>query len=341
MKLKELAELLGGKVTGNAEVDITGVSSITEALPGEITYISDMKHLKDLQNTGASALMVKTELKDQTIPMVIVDNPQYAFARTLEIFHPVHDMPSGISNAATLGNNTKFGSDVTIMPNVWIGDGVIIGRRTVLYPGTYIGRGTIIGEDSVIHPNVTIRNGVIIGNRVSIHPGSVIGSDGFGYVYENNAHYKIPQVGGVIIEDDVEIGANVTIDRATLGNTVIGSGSKIDNLTQIAHNVNIGKNCIIVSQVGISGSVDIGDGAVLAGQVGVRDHVKIGPGSMIAAQSGVGGNVPGGQIYSGSPAIPHKQWLKSQGIFTRLPDYIKRLIDTEKKLNRKENANDG
>jgi UDP-3-O-[3-hydroxymyristoyl] glucosamine N-acyltransferase len=202
----------------------------------------------------------------------------------------------------------------------------------VLFPGSYIGSGVSIGDNSIIHPNVTIRENVSIGKGVIVHSGTVIGSDGFGYILEKGEHYKIPQVGGVIIEDNVEIGSNVSIDRATTGNTIIRQGTKIDNLVQIAHNVSVGKKCIIVSQVGISGSVEIGDGVVLAGQVGVKDHVRIGPGAVAAGQSGITRDIPGGQTYSGMPAIPHRTWLKAQSMFARLPELMKRLQDVENKI---------
>jgi UDP-3-O-[3-hydroxymyristoyl] glucosamine N-acyltransferase len=197
-----------------------------------------------------------------------------------------------------------------------------------------------VGDDSFIHPNVTVRERVKIGRKVIVHSGTVIGSDGFGYVQEKGGHYKIPQVGGVIIGDDVEIGANVCIDRATSGNTIIGSGTKIDNLVQVAHNVKIGRNCIIVAQVGISGSVDIGDGVILAGQVGIKDHVKIGPGAVVAAQAGVSGDIPGGRIYSGTPAIPHGTSLRALNLYSKLPEYVKRIREIEKKLGISGKADD-
>jgi UDP-3-O-[3-hydroxymyristoyl] glucosamine N-acyltransferase len=204
----------------------------------------------------------------------------------------------------------------------------------------FIGEDTTIGDDTFIYPNVTVRERVRIGKGVIIHAGAVIGADGFGYVQEKGMHYKIPQVGGVIIEDYVEIGANVIIDRATTGNTVVGRGSKIDNLVQIAHNVKIGKNCIIVSQVGISGSVEIGDGTILGGQVGVKDHIKIGKNVMVAAQAGIVSNLSEGQIYSGSPAIPHHTSLRAHGIFTRLPELVKKVKKLEKLVLKEDNSDD-
>jgi UDP-3-O-[3-hydroxymyristoyl] glucosamine N-acyltransferase len=223
------------------------------------------------------------------------------------------------------------GKEVSIHPFAYISDNVTIGRDTIIYPGVFIGEGTVIGDGCTIYANVTIREKVTVGNRVIIHSGSVIGSDGFGYVWEEGRHYKIPQVGGVIIGEDVEIGANVTIDRATTGNTIIGRGTKIDNLVQIAHNVTIGERSIIVAQVGIAGSSEIGNFVTLAGQVGIPDHVKIADGCIIGAQAGVMGNLSKG-IYLGSPAMPHRDWLRSTALFSKLPELNRRIKELEEKV---------
>lgn len=334
MKLSEIADLIGGRIAGDPEVDINGVSGIKDAQTGHITFVSDKKNLQYIFNSKASAVITKEEIKGSPASQLIVDNPYLAFAKTLEIFYKKPFKPIGISKESVIGSNMNFGADVSIYPMVCICDNVSIGNRVSIFPHVYIGDNVFIGDDSIIHPNVTIKEEVKIGKRVIIHSGTVVGSDGFGYVQDKKRHYKIPQVGGVIIEDDVEIGANVTIDRATTGNTLIGSGTKIDNLVQIAHNVKIGKNCLIVAHVGIGGSTEIGDGAVLAGQVGVRDHVKIGNGVIIGAQSGIGHDIPDGQVYSGTPAIPHKSWLRAQSIYTKLPEYITRLQELERKVKK-------
>jgi len=331
MKLSELAGLIGGNITGNPDVEISGVSGIKEAHKGDITYINDKKLLKEISSTNASAVIVKNIIEGLPASMLVVSNPQYTFAKALEVFYKKTAEPSGISDKAVVGKNVTIGNDVSVHPFVCIGDNVVLGSRVTIYPGVHIEDGVTIGDNSLIYSNATLRTNVTVGCNVIIHSGTVIGSDGFGYVMENGMHYKIPQVGGVIIEDNVEIGANVTIDRATTGNSIIGSGTKIDNLVQIGHNVKIGKNCIIISQVGISGSVEIGDGAILAGQVGVRDHIKIGTRAMVGAQSGIGSDIPEGKIYSGSPAIPHKAWLRAQSIYAKLPEYIKRLQELERK----------
>ena len=233
-----------------------------------------------------------------------------------------------------------MGIEVTIYPGAWVADGVRLGNRVTVYPGAALYPGVVVGDDVTLHANVSIRERCRIGNRVIIHDGTVIGSDGFGYAPDGAGYYKIPQIGIVVVEDDVEIGANVVIDRAALEVTRIGRGTKIDNLVQIAHNCVIGENCMIVSQVGISGSTKLGNHVTLAGQVGVAGHLEIGDNVMIAAQSGVPGNVPAGQVMSGSPAIPHREWLKASTVFGRLPELRKTVADLEKRLAELEKTRD-
>ncbi|MEN8262571.1 MAG: UDP-3-O-(3-hydroxymyristoyl)glucosamine N-acyltransferase [Nitrospirota bacterium] len=338
MKLNELAEKVGGRVLGDPEVEITGVSGIDEAKEGDITFFSDKRMMAALKKTKASAVILKEELGGLNENMLIVDNPQLVFAKVLEVFYKKPYEATGVSDKAVIGENASIGEDVSIYPSAYIGSDVTLGARVTVSPGAYIGDKVYIGDDSYIHPNVTVRENVKIGNNVTVHSGTVIGCDGFGYIFDGGEHFKIPQVGGVFIEDDVEIGANVIIDRATVGSTVIGAGTKIDNLVQIAHNVKIGKKCIIAAQVGISGSVEIGDGAVFAGKVGVRDHVKIGSGAMLGAGAGVVKDIPDNQIYSGSPALPHKTWLRAQSIYSKLPEYIRRLQKIEQKINPVDNS---
>ena len=323
------------------------MSGLKDAQAGDITFLSDGRKIKDAVYTAASVLIVTDEMKEQVsrnkdtlITMLVVDNPQLAFAKALEIFHPNPYVSTGVSDRAVIGKNISTGKDVSIYPLSYIGNDVSLGNRVTVSSGVYIGDGVTIGDDSFLYPNVTIREGTRIGKKVILHSGTVIGSDGFGYVLEKGTHHKIPQTGGVIIEDEVEIGANATVDRATIGDTIIGRGTKIDNMVQIGHNVKIGANCIIVSQVGIGGSVEIGDGVVLAGQVGIRDHIKIGNGAIVGAQSGIGSDIPEGQIYSGSPAIPHKTWLRAQSIYAKLPEFVKRLQGIERKLQKEEHPDD-
>lgn len=331
MKLREIAELIGGEIIGDPETVIKGVAGISDASEGDITFLSNLKFVKECSESKASCVMVKDVIPDIKKAQLKVGNPYYAFARLLGHFYVKHLMPSGISDKAYISDKAQTGKDVSISPMVFISDGVSIGDKTVIYPGVVIGENVSIGDECILYPNVTIRENIKIGSRVIIHPGAVIGSDGFGYVFEKGVHYKVPQVGGVIIGDDVEIGANVTIDRATTGNTVIGKGTKIDNLVQIAHNVKIGENSIVVAQVGVGGSTEIGSFVVIGGQVGIADHAKIDDGCMIGAQSGIMGHLKKG-IYSGSPVIPHRDWLKAVAIFARLPELNKRMKELEDKI---------
>lgn len=334
MKLRDIASLLNGEVIGTPDADdveISGVSGIRSAREGDITFISAERYRRHLPECKASCVLVKEPIKGLNIAQLRVSNPHLAFARLLGHFYVKPQKLLGISDNAIVSDKANIGKDVSIFPFSYISDNVSIGNGTIIYPYVFIGHNTAIGEDCVIYPNVVLRENVKIGNRVIVHSGSVIGSDGFGYVFEGGKHHKIPQVGGVIIEDDVEIGSNVSIDRATTENTIIGAGTKIDNLVQIGHNVMVGKNSIIVSQVGIGGSTEIGDYVTLAGQVGISDHVTIESGTLIGAQSGVMGHIAKG-VYSGSPIMPHREWLKTQVILAKLPELYKRIKELEGKI---------
>jgi UDP-3-O-[3-hydroxymyristoyl] glucosamine N-acyltransferase len=331
VKLKEIASLVNGEILGDESIEITGASGFYDAKDGDITFIASNKFIREISKCKASSLIVKDFLDNIKIPQIKVQNPYIAFIKLLNHFYVKPREPKGLSKDSYIPEETKIGNDVSIYPFVYISENVTIGDNTIIYPFTFIGENTIIGKNCLIYPNVVIREDIKIGDRVIIHSGTVIGSDGFGYIFDNEKHQKIPQVGGVIIEDDVEIGANVTIDRATTGNTIISKGTKIDNLVQIAHNVKIGKNTIIVAQVGIAGSSEIGDNVTLAGQVGISDHSKIESETIIGAQSGTMGYVKKG-IYTGTPAIPHKDWLKSQAIFTKLPEIYKKIKEFERKI---------
>jgi UDP-3-O-[3-hydroxymyristoyl] glucosamine N-acyltransferase len=331
MKLKDIAALLEGEIIGTSDVDIKGVAGLEDAEEGDITFIADKKHIAQALKTKASCIMVKDVIPDTDKVQLKVSDPYFAFVRLLEHFYVKPQEPAGISKLAFVGEDVSFGDNVSVYAFAYISDGVSVGRNTVVSPGVFLGRGVKVGEDCLIYPNVVIREGVTIGNRVIIHAGAVVGSDGFGYVQREGRHHKIPQVGGVVIGDDVEIGANVTIDRATTGTTEIGKGTKIDNLVQVAHNVKIGDNSVIVAQVGIGGSTRIGGSVMVGGQVGIADHVNIESGSMIGAQSGVMSNLPRG-VYSGTPVIPHRDWLKSVSLFARLPELNRRIKALEEKL---------
>lgn len=337
-RLRELAEFVDGTVIGDGEIEISGVASIEEAQSEEITFIANPKYLPKLNQTNASAVIVSKEVTKAEKPLLSVANPYLAFAKILALFSYKPYKPKGIDSMTWISPTASLGKNLTLYPFVYIGDHCLIGDRVTLYPGVFIGENCSIGEDSILYPNVSVYSGTFIGKRVILHSGVVVGSDGFGYVKEGQRNVKIPQVGKVVIEDDVEIGANTTIDRATLGKTIIRRGVKIDNLVQVAHNVTIGEDSIIVAQVGISGSTKIGKNVTLAGQVGVVGHIEIGDNVMVGAQSGVTHDLPANQGFSGSPALPHREFLRAITVFPKLPEMRKNLIEVEKRLKRIEEA---
>lgn len=334
--LKELARLVNGKAVGDSETIVTGVAGIMEAKKGDITFVAHPKYARNIRQTKASAIVLAKPHEKCFIPMLVVENPQYAFSRIISYFHLKPYSPKGVSPKAVIGKDITLGKDLSIHPFVTIEDRVKIGNRVTIYPWVYIGDDSKIGEDCIIYPNVTIMKKIFIGKRVIIHSGTVIGSDGYGYVSYNGKHHKIPQVGEVLIEDDVEIGSNVSVDRATLGKTIIKRGTKIDNLVQIAHNVKIGEDSIIIAQVGISGSSEIGNNVILAGQAGVADHVMIGDDSRVGAQSGVNKDIESKQKVMGNPYMPYGKFLRSYALFTRLPEIKDQLKAHEERLKKLE-----
>ena len=337
-KLKELALWVDGTVVGDGEIEISGVAAIEEARAGEITFIAHPKYLPNLNKTDASAVIVSKEVTRADKALLCVTHPKLAFARVLTLFSQKPYQPKGIDSNAWISPTAKLGKDLTLYPFVYIGDRCSIGDRVTLYPGVYVGEDSSIGEDSILYPNVSVYSRTIIGNRVILHSGVVVGSDGFGYEKEGRKNVKIPQVGRVEIEDDVEIGANTTIDRATFSKTVIRKGVKIDNLVQVAHNVTIGEDSIIVAQVGISGSTKIGSNVTVAGQVGVVPQVEIGDNVMVGAQAGVTHDLPANQGYLGSPALPHREFLRAITTFPKLPEMRKTLLHLEKRIEKMEEA---
>lgn len=333
MKLKELADMLGAELTGPADVDILGAAGLHEAGEGQITFITGKNHLKDLEHSRASAALVPLDTPALHLPLLRLNNPRLAFARTLELFYVKPYQASGISEKAAIGANVVIGADPSIHPFVVLADDVKIGERVTLYPGVSIGRDSVVDDDSIIHANVSIGGNIRIGKRVIIHAGTVLGSDGFGFVTDNGRHHKVPQVGGVIIEDDVEIGGNCTIDRATLGNTLIKKGTKLDNQVHVAHNVTIGEHCLIAGQVGIAGSSTLGNSVMFGGQVGVADHITVGDRVMAGGGSGITRDVEAGQVVAGYYAMPIRDWLKAQSLLPKLPALKKRIDDLEKQIN--------
>lgn len=332
--VSEIATVIGGELRGEAGIPITGVGTLRDASEGQIAFLLDQRYEKDARVTKASAIvcgkeMLKAPLEGKTI--LIVEDVLSAFIKVLGLFEQ-RAQPKGIMEPIFLSRNVSLGEAVTIYPFVYVGEGTQIGSNVTIYPHVAIGEDVKIGDGTVIYANVTIYPRTVIGRRVTIHAGSVVGSDGFGYYFDGERHIKIPQIGNVIIEDDVEIGANVTIDRATIGSTIIKKGVKIDNLVQVAHNVEIGENSLLVAQVGIAGSVRIGRNVTLAGQVGVRDHVRIGDNVRAAGKTGITKDVKEGETVSGNPHMRHEEWKRLQFYIKRLPFLFQRLKELEGKL---------
>jgi UDP-3-O-[3-hydroxymyristoyl] glucosamine N-acyltransferase len=335
--LKELAGIVGGEVSGDGSVMIDGVAGIKEARPGDVTFLASPRYEKFMTTTQASAVIAPPGTPGHDKPLVLSANPYLSFVKAVEFFVPnKNNYPRVVHPTAVVDDTAVLGSGVGIGACAVIEAGATIGNGTIILAGTFIGRDTDIGENCLVYPNVTIREEVKIGSRVIIHSGAVVGSDGFGFAKDGEVYRKIPQIGNVVIEDDVEIGANVTIDRATTGTTYVGKGTKVDNLVQIAHNVVIHENCILVAQVGIGGTTEIGKGATLAGQAGAAGHIKIGDGAVVAAQAGVMKSVPANTMVSGYPAREHNQAKKIYASFQKLPDLIKRVADLAERLARLE-----
>jgi UDP-3-O-[3-hydroxymyristoyl] glucosamine N-acyltransferase len=333
MTVGEIAELLHGKVIGDSQVSIRGLAKIEEACPEDLTFIANPKYAKYLEESGAGVILINPSLTPSDRTAIVVDDPYLCFVKLLEIFYPeVREVEVGVHASAVVSSSAELGERVAVGACCVIESGARVGDDTVLFPHTYVGRNAVIGDHCTIHSHVSLGRGVQLGSRVVIQNGAVIGSDGFGFAAEQNRFRKIPQVGIVVIEDDVEIGANTTIDRATIGRTLICCGTKIDNLCQIAHNVTIGRHCVIAAQTGIAGSTSIGDHCQFGGQVGMVGHLKIGEGAMFGAQSGVSNNVAAGSIVSGSPSKPIALWRRIEASLNRLPDLLKRVREIEKQL---------
>ncbi len=326
----ELAARIQGAVEGNHGALILGVSSIDEAEVGDIVFAENARFLSKASQSRASAIVSFLDATTPDKPLIKVDNPRYAFAKILELFKQPLNAEPGIHPASVRGHNVHLGDEASVGPHVTLGDNVKIGNRAVILAGCYISDESEIGDDCVIHPNVTLYAYSRIGARTVIHSGTVIGADGFGYMRIGDHSYKIPHVGNVEIGEDVEIGANCTIDRAKTGSTIIGARTKIDNLVHIAHNVKIGYDCIIIAQVGVAGSAELGHGVTLAGQSGVRDHVKIGDGVLVMARGAVFGDVKPGEQVSGYPARRHAEKMRVDAATAKLPEYVKRVRALEK-----------
>jgi UDP-3-O-[3-hydroxymyristoyl] glucosamine N-acyltransferase len=334
LKLLDIAERLACRLEGDGALDIRRVAPIDRAEPGDLTFIANPKYHAHLSTTRASAVIVPETIDARGFAALLrTAQPYLAFARAVELLSDAPRPAAGIDRTSAIAPDAELGEGVSIGAFVAVGAGASIGARTVVHPHAVIGPGARIGEDCVIHAHVSIRERVDIGSRVVIQDGAVIGSDGFGFVKQaDGSHLKIPQHAAVVIEDDVEIGANTTIDRPAVGETRIGAGTKIDNLVQIAHGVSVGRRVLFMSQVGIAGSTTIADDVVLAGQVGVAGHLRIGKGVIATAQTGIPNSVDDGALVSGYPAIANREWLKASAIFRQLPALKKRVADLEKRL---------
>ena len=330
----EIARRIQGEVIGDGTVLIRGVSSIEEAQEGNLVLAEAPAYFNRAEASSASCILAREGAGPSRKSLILVPNPKAAFARILWLYHPPKKVPAGVHPSAVIGEGVELGAQVAIGPFVAIGNGVGVGDRAVIGPGCVIGDGCMIGEDSFFHSRVTLYDGTRVGKRVIVHAGAVVGADGFGFVFEAGEQVKIPQVGIAVVEDDVEIGANVCIDRATLGRTLIGRGVKVDNLVQIGHNVTVGEGSMLSAQVGIGGSTTVGKGCTLAGQVGIADHVTVGDRVIVGAQSGVapGKQLRDGQIVWGSPARPIQKSKQQFAAMARLPDLLDEVATLRRRV---------
>ena len=334
-RVEELARQAGGSLIGDGSVEITGVASLAEAGPEDLSFFASDKYSDALAKTHAGALLTAKQVPMLKIPQIVLPDPFLGINSLIDLFHPPDGKPpTGIDPQAKVSDSARIGEGASIGPFVFVGEGASIGAGTVIHSGAYIGPKVQLGDEVVIWPNVVIREGSVIGSRVTIHAGAVIGADGFGFARRNGSFIKLRHVGIVLIEDDVEIGANTTIDRANFGRTLIRRGVRIDNLVHIGHNVEIGEDTAIAAQSGVSGSTVVGKRVMMGGQVGMADHVKIGDDSILIGQSGVIGNVPARAKVSGYPARPHREVLRAQAELRGLARLKAKLRAIEEKLSR-------
>ncbi len=331
MQLSELAELLGGRLVG-PDMTIGGVNTVEEAGPAELSFLANPKYRAKALASRAGALIVAEELPG-AFSQIIVANPYLAFTQALTVLNPVRQPQAGIAAGAHVCTGARIAASASVMAGAYIGENAVIAEGATIWPGCFVGDGATVGPRTVLNPNVTVYHGCQIGADCIVHAGAVIGSDGFGFVWDGTQHRKIPQVGVVIVGNNVEIGANCTVDRAALSQTVIGDGTKLDNLVQVAHNVVIGDNCLLVAQCGIAGSTKLGKNVTIAGQAGVLGHISLGDWCVASAKSGVAGDLADGQVVSGYPAFEHRRWLRSQQAFKDLPDLLKRIRELERKVD--------
>ena len=333
MKLAELAARLDCRLEGDGDVEVTRVAGIQDARPGDVTFLANSKYEKALATTAASAVIASDDVPSAPCAMLRARDPYLAFARAVRLFTPEDRPEPGIHGVAVIASTAVLGAEISIGPFVAIGDGAVIGDRTIVYPNVTVGRDARIGSDCVIHSNVSIRERVTIGDRVVLQNGVVVGGDGYGFVRRGDGtHEKIPQVATVVIEDDVELGANTTVDRPAVGETRIRTGTKIDNLVQIGHGVTVGRNVLMAAQVGIAGSTTIEDDVMFGGQVGVGGHLTIGRGAIAVGQSGVTNSLDPGAMVAGYPAVDSREWRRASVLFRRLPELKRRIEALEQRL---------
>ncbi len=331
MKLSEIARAIGCELRGD-DVDIRGVAAIEDAEPGTLTFAADRRHARALATTRAAAVVLATDAPEVALPSLRARNPYLAFVAAVELFHPPRRPEPGLHPTAVVAPSARLGAGASVGPHVVVAEDVVIGRDAVLHAGVVIYPRVRIGDGFTAHAGVVVREDVRIGDRVTLHAGAVIGSDGFGYVPQEGGHRKIPQVGTVVLEDDVEIGANTTVDRAALGATVVGRGTKIDNLVMVGHGSRIGPHCLLAAQVGLAGGTRLGAHVMLGGQAGLAGHLTVGDRARVAARSGVHGDVPAGAAYGGYPATEVHRWRRAAVGFFRLPEVLRRLRRVEQAL---------
>lgn len=333
LKLRDLATRLGCRLEGDGDIEVVRVAGLDDAGPDAVSFFVNPRYHAALKRTRAAAVILGDDAPPAPCAMLRSPHPYLAFAEALALFSEATPPAPGVDPRAFVAPDAVLGPDVAVGPFAWVASGATVGARTVVHPFVAIGPHARIGADCVLHSHVAIRERVVLGDRVIVQNGAVIGSDGYGFAKRpDGTHQKIPQTGAVVIEDDVEIGANTTIDRPAVGETRVGAGTKIDNLVQIAHGVRIGRNVLLAAQVGIAGSTVIEDDVVLAGQVGVAGHLRIGRGAAATAQTGIPTDVPAGQLVSGYPAIPNREWLKASALVKRLPELRKAVADLEARV---------
>ncbi|OGH00412.1 MAG: UDP-3-O-(3-hydroxymyristoyl)glucosamine N-acyltransferase [Candidatus Lambdaproteobacteria bacterium RIFOXYD1_FULL_56_27] len=332
LTLAQIAEKLGAKLIGDPNAMITGLCGITDAKAGDLTFLANPKYKSQLGQTAATAVMVGPEVEAEGINLLQIDNPRLAFARVMGFAFPKKEELPGIADGAFVHPTAQIDPTATIYAGAYIGEGATVGPRTVVYPGCYVGEKVKLGEDCLIHPNVSLMLGTQVGNRVVLNAGTVVGSEGFGYERDGDKHFKIPQVGAVVIEDDVEVGSLCAIDRGSIQATVIGQGTKLDNLIHIAHNCQLGPNNLILSQAGLAGTVKTGTNVYFAGQTGCFDHIKIADYVQVGGRAVVTNDIEEQGLYFGYPARPHAEWQKASVMFYKTPELQKRVVELEKQV---------